>query len=136
MTGKKSTDLDHKSAIIKYWVEKARESIDSAKSEFDSGRNTTAVRNLYYACFYALTAVLLKEGKSFKKHTAVKAALHKDLIRTGMVEPGWGKFYNRIFDSRHEGDYQPLRTFDAEEVKLYLDQGADFIARMENLLVR
>ena len=40
------------------------------------------------------------------------------------------KFYNRIFDGRHEGDYQPLRIFDAEEVKLYLDQGGGFIAQM------
>jgi uncharacterized protein len=134
MTGKSPIDIDHKGTVIKYWMEKARESMESARSEFDSSRNTTAVRNLYYACFYALTAVLLKEGHSFKKHTAVKAALHKDLIRTGMVEPGWGKFYNRIFDSRHEGDYQPLRTFDAEEVKVLLDQGAGFIAQMESLL--
>ena len=81
-----------------------------------------------------MTAVLLKEGQSFKKHTAVKAALHKDLIRAGIVEPVWGKFYNKIFDSRHEGDYQPLRTFDAEEVKVFLDQGAGFIAQMETLL--
>ena len=128
--------MDQKTAVIQYWMEKARESLESAKSKFNSGRNTTAVRSLYSACFYALTAVLLKEGHSFKKHTAVKAAVHKDLIRTGLVEPGWGKFYNRIFDSRHEGDYQPLRTFDAEEVKLYLDQGAGFITEMERLLVR
>lgn len=134
MTGK--NPIDHRSAIIKYWMEKARESMESAKSEFHAGRNTTAVRNLYYACFYALTAVLLKEERSFKKHTGVKAALHKDLIRTGIIEPDWGKFYNRIFDSRHEGDYQPLRTFDAEEVRLYLDQGAGFIAQMERLLVQ
>ena len=136
MSGKNSPEIDHKNAVIKYWMEKAQESMESATSEFNSNRNTTAVRNLYYACFYALTAVLLKEGQAVKKHTAVKAALHKDLIKTGVVEPGWGKFYNRIFDSRHEGDYQPLRIFDAEEVKLYLDEGAGFIAQMQKLLLR
>jgi len=115
-------------------MKKAFESIAAAWSEYDSTRYTTAVRNLYYACFYALTAVLLKEGHIFKKHTAVKAALHKNLIKTGIVESGWGKFYNRIFDSRHEGDYQPLRIFQAEEVKLFLDQGAGFIKQMEKLL--
>ena len=94
------------------------------------------VRNLYYACFYALTALLLKEGRSFKKHTGVKAALHKDLIKEGILEPEWGKFYNKIFDSRHEGDYQPLRVFQAEEVNFYLKQCAGFIARMETLLGR
>ena len=66
----------------------------------------------------------------------MKAALHKDLIKTGIVEPIWGKFYNKIFDSRHEGDYQPLRVFEAEEVRIFLDQGAGFITKMENLLVK
>jgi uncharacterized protein (UPF0332 family) len=61
-------------------MEKARESTETARSEYGSGRNTTAARNLYYACFYALTSVLLKEGQSFKKHGAVKRALHKGLI--------------------------------------------------------
>ena len=136
MMEKGPIDREHKDALIRYWMEKARESIQAAQSEYDSGRYATAVRDLYYACFYALTAVLLKEGRSFKKHTAVKAALHKDLIRTGIVQPEWGKFYNKIFDSRHEGDYQPLRVFEAEEVKMFLDQGTGFIASMENLLTK
>ncbi|MBW1698434.1 MAG: HEPN domain-containing protein [Deltaproteobacteria bacterium] len=136
MTDDTGTSRFKRDAIIKYWIEKARESMEAACSEYDSGRHTTAVRNLYYACFYALTAVLLKEGHSFKKHTGVKAALHKDMIKAGMVDPKWGKFYNKIFDSRHEGDYQPLRVFEDEEVKILLDQGAGFIATMENLLSR
>jgi len=136
MTEKGPIENSHKVALIRYWVEKAHESMEAAQSEYDSGRNTTAVRNLYYACFYVLTAVLLKEGRSFKKHTGVKAALHKDLTKTGIVEPIWGKFYNKIFDSRHEGDYQPLRVFEAEEVRIFLDQGAGFITKMENLLVK
>lgn len=60
MTVKGPTDKSHKDALINYWVEKARESMEAAQSEHDSGRYATAVRNLYYACFYALTAVLLK----------------------------------------------------------------------------
>jgi uncharacterized protein len=136
MTEKGPIDKDQTDELIRYWMEKARESMEAAQSEDDSGRYTTAVRNLYYACFYALTAVLLKEGHTFKKHTAVKAALHKNLIKAGIVESKWGKFYNKIFDSRHEGDYQPLRIFDAEEVKMLLDQGTGFIKRMEDLLAR
>ena len=136
MTGKDSTDKAHKDELIRYWMEKAHESMEAAQSEYDSGRYSTAVRNLYYACFYALTAVLLNEGHSFKKHTAVKAGLHKDLIKAGIVESSWGKFYNKIFDSRHEGDYQPLRVFETDEVKVFLDQGAIFITKMEHLLVK
>jgi len=134
MTESESNQTNHKSILVGYWMEKAHESLAAGRSEYRSGRLTTAVRNLYYACFYSLTALLLKKGRSFKKHTGVKAALHKDLIKEGILEPEWGKFYNKIFDSRHEGDYQPLRVFEAEEVALYVEQCAGFIARMETLL--
>ncbi len=136
MTDTGSFQKDHKSVLIDYWMEKAHESLAAGRSEYASGRLATAIRNLYYASFYALTALLLKEGSSFKKHTGVKAALHKDLIREGILEPEWGKFYNKIFDSRHEGDYQPLRVFQAEEVSLYLEQCGGFIARIETILGR
>lgn len=134
MTEKESGQADHRSILVAYWMEKAHESLAAGRSEYNSGRLTTAVRDLYYAAFYALTSFLLKQGRSFKKHTGVKAALHKDLIKEGILEPEWGRFYNKIFDSRHEGDYQPLRVFQAEEVKLYLEQCGGFIARMEALL--
>ncbi|MBW1732260.1 MAG: HEPN domain-containing protein [Deltaproteobacteria bacterium] len=130
------TIKDHKDVVIKYWMEKAHESMEAARSDYETARYAIAVRNLYYACFYALTAVLLDRGRTFKKHTGVKAALHKDLIKAGLLEADWGKFYNKIFDSRHEGDYQPLRSFDQEEVKEFLAQAEGFITQMELLLAR
>ena len=71
---------------------------------------------IFTACFYGLTAVLYRQGKSFRKHTAVRAALHRDLIKTEKVDSKWGRFYNRVFDRRQEGDYEPLVTFDSEQV--------------------
>lgn len=136
MTEKESDQTDHRSILVAYGMEKAHESLAAGHSEYSAGRLSTAVRDLYYAAFYALTSLLLKEGRSFKKHTGVKAALHKHLIREGILESEWGKFYNKIFDSRHEGDYQPLRVFETEELKLYLEQCAGFIERMESLLDR
>ena len=136
MTETGSFQSEHRSMLVNYWMEKAHESLLAGGSEYQSGRFTIAVRNLYYACFYALSALLLKQGRSFKKHTGVKAALHKDLVKEGIIEPEWGRFYNKIFDSRHEGDYQPLRVFQAEEVNLYLEQCTGFIARIETLLGR
>lgn len=100
MTETGSFQSEHRSMLVNYWMEKAHESLLAGGSEYQSGRLTIAVRNLYYACFYALSALLLKQGRSFKKHTGVKAALHKDLVKEGIIEPEWGRFYNKIFDSR------------------------------------
>lgn len=37
----------------------------------------------YYAAFHAVCAVLALRGESFKKHPAVRGALHRDLIKAG-----------------------------------------------------
>ena len=43
------TTKDHKDVLIKYWMEKAHECMEVARSEYESARNAIAVRNLYYA---------------------------------------------------------------------------------------
>jgi len=80
-----SIEKDRK-AFISYWMEKAQESMESAKADHQAGRISTAVRSIYYACFYALSAVFWKQGKSFKKHTGLRAAIHRDLIKPGIIE--------------------------------------------------
>lgn len=134
MNSQDKKEIDYKATLIDYWMEKAYESFEAAKSEHTSKRFSTAVRNLYYACFYALTAVLYSQGKSFRKHSAVRAAFHRDLIKTGKVEAKWGRFYNRIFDRRHEGDYEPMITFESEQVEQFLQDAGQFIRVMDKIL--
>ena len=126
----------YKAALTQYWMEKAWESYEAAKSEYDSNRLSTAVRNLYYGCFYALTSVFYEQGKSFRKHTAVRAALHRDLIKTGKIDVKWGRFYNRVFDRRQEGDYEPLVNFESEQIKQFLQEAEQFIRVLEKMLKR
>jgi len=38
MTSEKSESRDQKEALIAYWLEKAHESLESARSEYESGR--------------------------------------------------------------------------------------------------
>ena len=121
-------------ALIPYWIEKARESMESAKADHQAGRLSPAVRSLYYACFYALSAVLWKQGKSFKKHSGVRAAIHRDLVKSGEIEDRWGKFYDLIFDRRHKGDYEPMVSFESSQVKELLEGAEGFITQMKNLL--
>ena len=121
---------DHyKETLVKYWLEKSDESFSSALQDYEAGRYGVAIRNLYYACFYSLTSVLLKQGKKFKKHSGVRAEFHKSLIKTGKLNSKWGKFYDKVFDSRHESDYQPLKVIQADEVNELLSKTKDLLMR-------
>jgi len=80
------TQNDLKAQIVSYWIEKSQEALASARAEEVSHRFVFAVNRAYYACFYAASAVLLLQGEKFVKHSGVRAALHKKLIKTGMLE--------------------------------------------------
>lgn len=41
----------------------------------------SAASRAYYAAFHALTACFALRGETFTKHSALRAALHRDLIR-------------------------------------------------------
>jgi len=60
---------------------------------------------LYYAAFHAVTALFALEGKSFSKHTAVRAAVHGELVKTGRWPVELGASYNDLMSARHTGDY-------------------------------
>ena len=123
-----------RSAVIEYWMEKAQESLNSARSEQLAGRFIFAINRAYYGCFYSASAVLLKRGERFSKHSGVRAALHRSLVKTGELDKSWGKFYDLIFNSRQRGDYQELVNFSFEETDELITQADGFIVEMANLL--
>jgi hypothetical protein len=49
-----------------YWLEKAEESLASAHREFEAGSFSFAMNRLYYAAFYAVSALLMEHDRSFK----------------------------------------------------------------------
>ncbi len=127
---------DIKKDVIGYWMEKAEEALASARSEQQADRRVFAVNRAYYACFYALSAVLMQSGQTFRKHTGVRGALHRAFIKTGMLEASWGKFYDLIFENRQRGDYQELVEFEVEELQEIISQSEQFVEVMKELLAR
>lgn len=64
-----------------------------------------AASRAYYAAFYAVSAYFSLNGKSFSKHSAVEAAVHRDLIQTGIWERELGEGYSFLRKLRQTGDY-------------------------------
>lgn len=120
--------------IIKYWIEKSHDDLASAEDNYSSGRYQNAVRDAYFACFHAFSSVLLKNGKTFKKHKEVRSILNRDFVRSKKMDVLWGKHYNWLFDNRHKADYRPLVQFDSDHVKEIIEKSQAFVAEMERLL--
>ena len=122
--------------LVRYWLEKAHESLQSARNEYRDGHLSFAMNRIYYACFYALTAVFKDKDKMFKKHKGLRSALHRDLIRNGNIEDRWGKFFDDVFEARQRGDYTPMVTFEPDQLDEFLQQAEQFLKEMEKLINR
>jgi len=119
--------------IINYWFEKAKEDLASAKENSSKGRQANAVRDAYFACFHALSSLLLKSGKTFHKHQEVRVALHRDFVRMKKIDSRWGKHYDWLYDNRQKADYRPLAVFEPDQVKEIIEQSEEFVAEIKRL---
>ncbi|MEM6838046.1 MAG: HEPN domain-containing protein [Cyanobacteria bacterium P01_C01_bin.120] len=120
--------------VIEQLLHKATQALESAQSELQAGRLDFAVNRAYYACFYAASAVMLQQGKQFVKHSGLRGAIHKDLIKAGKLAPRWGKVFDRAFENRQAADYLILFTFEAGQVEQLIQDGEAFVQAMQQLL--
>jgi uncharacterized protein (UPF0332 family) len=78
----------------------------------------TAASRAYYAAFYAASAHFALQDRTFDKHTALEAAVHRDLVHSGLWPQELGAAYSRLMQLRARGDYggaQHVSTKDAEQ---------------------
>ena len=89
--------------IRSQWA-KSKRSLAAAEATLDTDPDSAASR-AYYAAFHGVTAVLAGRGMEFTKHTAVRAALHRDLIQSGAIPADLGRDYDFLLDLRETADY-------------------------------
>ena len=118
---------------IRYRLSRARESLEEARLLLQAEHLPTAVSRLYYACFYAVSALLLTQGQTPAKHSGVRALFDKEWVKSGREPRELGRFYRDMFDRRQTGDYVDLVNFDSAEVTVWLDQSSGFVARISQL---
>ena len=71
--------------LVRYWWSKSEESLASAKREYQAGSLSITMNRLYYSAFYGVCAALFERGMSFRKHSGVRSAFHKEFIRTELL---------------------------------------------------
>ncbi len=122
--------------LVGYRLKRARETIEEAKLLLDAGHVNACVNRLYYACFYAVSALLLIRNISTSKHSHVRALLHRDYIKSGQVSKEMGDHFDLLFDSRQKGDYEDLVVFDVGRVRPWVERTVSFVDHIAGLIAR
>lgn len=79
--------------IVLYRINSAKDLLVEIKDHIDRGYYNTAMNRMYYACFYAVSALLLhSEIDGVKSHEGVRQMFGKHFILTGLISREWGDF--------------------------------------------
>lgn len=106
-------ELDQKSidALSQYRIQRAKETILEAEMLIQNGFFNAAVNRLYYACYYSVNALLVKQRITAQTHAGVKQMFGLNFIVTGKLPSKLGRFYNQLFNDRITGDYDDFISF-------------------------
>jgi len=116
---------------ITYRFHRAEESLDDALILANSGKWNTVVNRLYYSCFYAVIALLLKNGVENQSHDGARIQFGLHFIKTGKIEKKYGKLFTKLFDYRQKGDYGDLFDFNENIVEPLIVQVKEFIEEIK-----
>lgn len=107
---------------------KAERSLAAARLLADEGHPDFAASRAYYAMLYAVQALLLGEGLSFSKHSAVIAAFGKHFAKKGRLPAEYHRFMIEAHDSRNVGDYDTGQSLKVSEAHKHIARAAEVLA--------
>ncbi|MFC2080408.1 HEPN domain-containing protein [Bacteroidota bacterium] len=125
-----------KEDLISYRISRAKETLADAKILAENNRWNSAINRLYYASYYAISALLLSEDLSSTTHNGTKSMFSEYFINTNKIPKELGKIYSQLFTWRQKGDYDDLFDFDKQSVQPYFEPVDELISKIEKLLSR
>ena len=131
---KETLDEQSRLELMRYRMERADETMEEVEILAERGHYNAAVNRLYYACFYAVQALLLKHHIVATTHSGVKAMLGLHFISKGVISIDHGKTFNTLFEKRHSSDYEAFAYCDKALVDDLTPLAEAFIAQIKELL--
>ncbi|MBN1986127.1 MAG: HEPN domain-containing protein [Prolixibacteraceae bacterium] len=119
--------------LVRYRLSRAEETLEEARL-LAAGNYWNAVANrLYYASFYAVNALLLKNNRKPVSHNGVKTEFYKSFVKTNIVSLQSAKLYSRLFNLRQEGDYFDFKKLEKPDVEPFISEVQNFIEELKRI---
>ncbi|MBI5727479.1 MAG: HEPN domain-containing protein [Ignavibacteriales bacterium] len=110
-------DREEKKILIANRVEQSSIALSDAEFLLGGKRLSSAVNRMYYAVFYILSAIAIKENYSTSKHAQLIGWFNKAFVHSGKVDNKYGKLIYKIFENREKSDYDFLFSMTKEQVE-------------------
>lgn len=125
---------DVRQDIVAYRLRKANQLLHDVDVLIENELWNSTINRMYYACFHAVSALLIKNGIQVKTHMGVRQAFGLHFVKTGLISLELGRVFSRIYDKRQSSDYDDFIEFTKEEVEKLYPQIKAFVLDVEKLV--
>ena len=126
--------ISNREEYVNYRFHRAEESYEEALILAKEERWNAAINRLYYACFYAVISLLIKNNISTQTHDGARTQFGLIFVKTGIIDKESGKLFSKLFDYRQKGDYGDLFDYDEELTKPLINKVNEFLIEIKKHL--
>ena len=107
---------ESRKAVVEYRIERAYTALEQARKNLEINCLEVTANRLYYAVYYAASALLISYEIQTKSHEGCINQFGKFFILTDIFPKDMGKLFNNLFQMRLTGDYSDRFDLTPEEV--------------------
>jgi len=119
---------------VNYRITRARETILEVQKHIENRYWNTAINRMYYACFYAVGALLARNNIDVSSHSGVRQKFGVYFVKTGKIDRDLAKHFTELSEKRNKGDYNDFYDYDEETVVRLYPKSIAFIEQVEKIL--
>jgi uncharacterized protein (UPF0332 family) len=123
-----------KHELVRYRIGRADGTLKETKLLAAENHWNATVNRFYYACFYAISALLAEHELNAKTYSGTKILFHKHFIKNGGVDKEQGTFFSKLFDKRQIGDYEDFIEISKNEILPLIGDAEKFLAAIKKHL--
>ncbi len=118
---------ENRREVVNYRIERAYIALDQAKKNLQIKCLEVTANRLYYAAYYAASALLIAYEIRTKSHEGNISQFGQHFVLPGKVSKDLGRLYNQLFQMRLTGDYGDTFGLTEEDVIPKIQPTENFI---------
>ena len=124
---------DNRKDIVAYRIERANTALEQAKLNLQMNCLEVTANRLYYAAYYAVSALLIANKIPAHSHEGNVTQFGLHFVKTGIVDREDGKLLSHLLTMRIKGDYSDRFGLTEDDVVPYIEPTEAFIKNIVSL---
>ena len=120
-------DEQSRKDVVQYRIERAYIALEQAKKNLQMKCLEVTANRLYYAAYYAVSALLIANKIPSHTHDGCITQFGLHYVRTGIVSRDMGKLLRKLFTMRQTGDYSDRFGLTEDDVIPFIGSTENFI---------